>query len=275
MEDDIKAKSNKVFGADKNKKRIKKNSEDVKPKSNLVFGRNPVYEYLKSGQRVDQIFFHDKIKRNDWMDKTIQLAKEQSIKYSFVPKEKLSTLVGKENHQGVLAFISPVSYSSVEDILGYAKSLGEKPFVVILDSIQDPHNLGAIIRTAVAVGVHGIIIPKHGSVSVTDTVFKTSAGTVQRCKIAKVTNLVQTIEKLKQEDVWIYGADGRGEKNMFETDFQGGVAIVMGSEGKGLHQKVAEHCDFLVKIPMKNSVESLNVSVSAGLLIYKVFETRF
>jgi 23S rRNA (guanosine2251-2'-O)-methyltransferase len=218
--------------------------------------------------------FYDGIRRNEWMKRTLRLAKQKKVKYSFVPKEKLNAVAGSGNHQGVVAFIAPISYANIDDILAEAKNKQEKPFIVILDSIQDPHNFGAIIRTATAVGVHGIIIPKHGSVSVTDTVFKTSAGTVQKCKIAKVTNLVQTIERLKQEDIWIYGADGSGEKDLFTTDFRGGVAIVMGSESKGLHQKVKEHCDFVVKIPMKNNVESLNVSVSAGLLIYKVFETR-
>ncbi|MBN2280322.1 MAG: 23S rRNA (guanosine(2251)-2'-O)-methyltransferase RlmB [Candidatus Marinimicrobia bacterium] len=243
-------------------------------KGNIIFGRNPVSEYLKSGQNVDQIFFHEHIRQNDWMKMTLQLAKEQNIKYSFVPREKLNQLAGKENHQGVVAFISPIRYATVEEILDYARKVNEKPFIIILDSVQDPHNLGAIIRTAAAVGVHGIILPKHGSVSVTDTVYKTSAGTVQKCKIAKVTNLVQVIEKLKNEDIWFYGADEKGDKSFFDTDFKGGIALVMGSEGKGLHQKVAEHCDFLINIPMKNRVESLNVSVSAGLLMYKVFESR-
>ncbi|MFP4547532.1 MAG: 23S rRNA (guanosine(2251)-2'-O)-methyltransferase RlmB [Fidelibacterota bacterium] len=243
-------------------------------KTNIVFGRNPVFEYLQSGRRVDQLYFHDKIRRNDWMDKTLRLAQKHKVKYSFVPKEKLNSIVGAGNHQGVVAFISPVSYATPEDILDTAKKMNEKPFIVILDSIQDPHNFGAIIRTAVAMGVHGILIPKHGSVSVTDTVFKTSAGTVQKCKIAKVTNLVQAINLLKKEDVWIYGADSHAKQSMNETDFRGGVALVMGSEGKGLHQKVSEHCDFLVSIPMKNKVESLNVSVSAALLINKVFESR-
>jgi len=239
-----------------------------------VFGRNPVFEYLQSGRRVDQLFFHDKIRRNDWMDRTLRLAKKHRVKYSFVPKEKLNSIVDGANHQGVVAFISPVSYATPEDILDVAKKMNEKPFIVILDSIQDPHNFGAIIRTAVAMGVHGILIPKHGSVSVTETVFKTSAGTVQKCKIAKVTNLVQAINQLKKEDIWVYGADSHARQSMNETDFRGGVALVMGSEGKGLHQKVSEHCDFLINIPMKNNVESLNVSVSAALLINKVFESR-
>ena len=252
----------------------KKSKPDYEAKNNMVFGRNPVFEYLQSGQRIDQIFFHDQIRRNQWMEKTLTLAKKNRVKYTFVPKNKLNALAKDSNHQGVIAFISPISYSTTEEILAFAETKKEKPFIVILDSIQDPHNFGAIIRTAVAAGVHGIIIPKHGSVSVTDAVFKTSAGTVQKCKIAKETNLVQTIEKLKKHDLWIYGADGHSEKDIFNTDFQGGVAIVMGSEGKGLHQKVREHCDFIVKIPMKSNVESLNVSVSAGLLIYKVFESR-
>ncbi len=243
-------------------------------KKNIIFGRNPVFEYLKSGQTVDQIFFHDKIRRNDWMEKTMNLAKQNRVKYSFVPKDKLNSITNTTNHQGVIAFISPVSYTTIEDIVAFAKHKKEKPFIILLDSIQDPHNFGAIIRTATAAGVHGIVIPKHGSVSVTDTVFKTSAGTVQKCKIAKETNLVQVIEKLKKANIWIYGADGNSDKDIFNTDFRGGVALVMGSEGKGLHQKVREHCDFIVNIPMKNNVESLNVSVSAGLLIYKVFESR-
>lgn len=248
---------------------------DIKPtNNNIIYGRNPVLEYLQSGQTIDQILFHKQIKRNDWMDKTINLAKQQRVKYTFVPKDKIYSLVGKVNHQGVIAFVSHVRYYAIEDILAEANKRNEKPFIVILDSIQDPHNFGAIIRTAVAAGAHGIVIPKHGGVSVTDTVIKTSAGTVQKIKIARETNLVQAIEKLKKEDIWIYGASGKGEKDLFSTDFGGGVALVMGSEGKGLHQKVEEHCDFLIRIPMKSNVESLNVSVSAALLIYTVFESR-
>jgi 23S rRNA (guanosine2251-2'-O)-methyltransferase len=242
--------------------------------SNLIYGRNPVLAYLQSEQTVDQILFHAQIRKNDWFKNITKLARQQKVRYSFVPKDKLNSLTGPANHQGVVAFVSPVSYCSVEDILHFARQKNEPPFIVVLDGLQDPHNFGAIIRTSVAAGVHGIVIPKHGSVSVTNTVVKTSAGTVHNCKIARETNLVQTIEKLKKEDIWIYGAEGNGEKDIFNTDFRGSVAIVLGGEGSGLHQKVKEHCDFLVKIPMVSRVESLNVSVSAGLMIYKVFESR-
>ena len=242
--------------------------------SNIIFGRNPIYEYLKSNKALGQILFHDQIRRNEWMEKTIKMAKQNCVKYSFVPKNKLNTIAGNVKHQGVVAFVSMVSYCKIEDILNLAKKKKEKPFIVILDSILDPHNLGAIIRTAVAAGVHGVVIPKHGSVSVTDTVVKTSAGTVNKCKIARETNLGQVIEKLKKSDVWIYGADGNSDNNINNTDFRGSVALVLGSESKGLHKNIRSQCDFLIKIPMENQVESLNVSVSAGILIYKAREAR-
>ncbi len=239
-----------------------------------MIGKNPVLEYLKSGKQVDQLLFHDKIKRNKWMDRVTRLARQKKVKYRFVPRKKLNALAEGANHQGVVAFISPVSYATVDDILAVADKKKEKPFIILLDSLKDPHNFGAIIRTAVAAGVHGIIIPKHGSVSITDTVFKTSAGAVAQCVIAKVTNLVQTMEYLKDKGLWFYGAEGSGDRNLYETDFSGAVGLIMGSEGRGMHQKVKEHCDFLVKIPMNKGVESLNVSVSAGLFIYKIFEQR-
>ncbi len=252
----------------------KKKKQESAKTDELIFGRNPVKDYLESGANVNKIFLGDGLKKDTKITTIIQLAKQNGIRFSYIPKNKLDKFSNNGNHQGVIAFVSPVSYYDVNDLLDYAKEKGEKPFILILDSIKDPHNFGAIIRTATATGVHGIIIPKHGSSPVTEVVVKTSAGTVTAIKIVRVGNLVNAINKLKDNDVWIYGADGTADKNFLETNFKGGVGLVMGSEGEGMHRLVKENCDFLVSIPMVGKVESLNVSVSAALLMYKVLESR-
>ena len=178
------------------------------------------------------------------------------------------------NHQGVIAIVPPYEYCDVDDILEYAKCKNESPFVLILDGIEDPHNLGSIIRTAECSGVHGIIIPKRRSVQVNATVNKTSAGAAQYVKVARVNNLTETIKYLKENDVWIYGTDIEGKCYYNEQKYNGGVAIVIGSEGFGMSRLVKDNCDFLVKIPMVGKINSLNASVSAGILMYEVFNQR-
>ena len=179
-----------------------------------------------------------------------------------------------ENNQGVIAIVPPYNYCEVEDILEAAKTRNENPFIMILDGIEDPHNLGSIIRTAETAGVHGIIIPKRRAVSVNSTVTKVSAGAVEYMKIARVNNITDTIKYLKKNDVWICGTDMNTNKYYYEENFTGGIAIVIGSEGYGMSRLVKENCDFLVKIPMKGSITSLNASVSAGIVMYEVVKQR-
>ena len=189
-------------------------------------------------------------------------------------RAKLDQMSESHNHQGVIAIVPPYEYCDVDEILEYAKSKNESPFILILDGIEDPHNLGSIIRTAECSGVHGIIIPKRRSVQVNATVNKTSAGAAQYVKVARVNNLTETIKYLKENDVWIYGTDIEGKCYYNEQKYNGGVAIVIGSEGFGMSRLVKENCDFLVKIPMVGKINSLNASVSAGILMYEVFNQR-
>ena len=179
-----------------------------------------------------------------------------------------------ENYQGVIALVPPFEYCEVEDILEEAKNKNEDPFVLILDGIEDPHNLGSIIRTAETAGVHGIIIPKRRAASVNSTVNKVSAGAAQYMKIARVTNISETIEKLKSEGLWICGTDINTDTMYYNQDFKGSIGIVIGNEGSGMSEKVRKRCDFLVKIPMKGKVTSLNASVSAGIVIYEAVKQR-
>ena len=182
-------------------------------------------------------------------------------------------MCGGANHQGVAAFVAVHEYSSVDDILAFAEEKGEAPFIVICDEIEDPHNLGAIIRTAECAGVHGIIIPKRRSAALNFTVGKTSAGALEYMRVARVSNLVSTIEDLKQRGVWVYGADMNGESYK-KIDFSGATALVIGNEGKGLGKLVREKCDVIVSLPMKGNINSLNASVAAGILMYEISSKR-
>ena len=205
--------------------------------------------------------------------KIVAMAREKNLLVKETNIQKLNALSENANHQGVVALCAATEYCSVEDILALAKERNEDPFILIADEIEDPHNLGAIIRTAEASGVHGVIIPKRRSASVTGVVFKTSAGAVSHMKIAKVGNLTATIKTLKEHGVWVYGADMDGEV-FSKTNFSGSIALVIGSEGKGMGRLVKENCDVLVKIPMFGKVNSLNASVASGILMYQVVQSR-
>lgn len=238
-----------------------------------IEGRNPVAEALKSGRQIDKLY----VKRGEKQGSIIPIireAKKRGIVISEVDGAKLNEMSETKNHQGVIALVSPTEYVSVEEILEAARQKGEAPFVVILDRINDPHNLGSIIRTANCAGVHGVIISKHDSVSVTATAAKASAGAVEFTPVARVNNLAKTIDELKEAGLWITGADAAGDRSIYEADFKGPVAIVVGSEGQGISRLVAEKCDFLVKIPMKGNVNSLNASVAAALMIYEAAKCR-
>ena len=208
------------------------------------------------------------------INEIIKLAKQNKVVITELDRAKLDQMSESHNHQGVIAIVPPYEYCDVDEILEYAKSKNESPFILILDGIEDPHNLGSIIRTAECSGVHGIIIPKRRSVQVNATVNKTSAGAAQYVKVARVNNLTETIKYLKENDVWIYGTDIEGKCYYNEQKYNGGVAIVIGSEGFGMSRLVKENCDFLVKIPMVGKINSLNASVSAGILMYEVFNQR-
>ena len=248
--------------------------QEIKPiYEDQVEGRNAVIELLASGKDINKIFI-TKGERHGSINKIISMAKEKKVILVEKEKRKMEEMAQTENYQGVIAIVPPYEYCEVEDILREAKEKKEEPFILILDGIEDPHNLGSIIRTAETAGVHGIIIPKRRAATVNSTVNKVSAGAVQYMKIARVTNLSDTIEKLKKEGIWICGTDINTITNYDEQDFTGAIGIVIGNEGNGMGQKVRKNCDFLVKIPMKGQVTSLNASVSTGIVLYEVVKQR-
>src|SRR5574344_302065 len=238
-----------------------------------IEGRNSVLELLKSGKDINKLFIQ-KGERQGSINDIIKLAKDNKVVISEVKKVKLDQMSETHNHQGVIAVVPPFEYCEVSDILELAKQKNEKPFILILDGIEDPHNLGSIIRTAECSGVHGIILPKRRSVLVNSTVSKTSAGAVEYMKIALVNNLNDTIKYLKENDVWIYGTDMNATKYYNEEKYDAGTAIVIGSEGFGMNKLVKDNCDFLIKIPMMGKINSLNASVSAAIVMYEVMNQK-
>jgi len=238
-----------------------------------IEGRNSVLELLESGKDINKIFV-TRGEKHGSINKILAIAKEKRIIVVEKDKKQMDEMAQEENHQGVIAIVPPFEYVEIEDILKTAKERGEEPFVLILDGIEDPHNLGSIIRTAETAGVHGIIIPKRRAASVNSTVNKTSAGAVEHMKIARVTNISDTIEELKQEGLWICGTDVSAEKYYYNQDLTGSLGIVIGNEGKGISDKVKKNCDFNVKIPMKGKVTSLNAAVSTGIIIYEAVKQR-
>lgn len=247
--------------------------EDTQLREDLIEGRNAVIEALKSERTIEQLL----IAKGDTegsVNLIIALAKERHIVIKEVDRKKLDNMSVSKAHQGVIAIVTPYDYFEVSDILKCAEEKGEKPFILILDEIEDPHNFGAIIRSAEVCGVHGIIIPKRRNVGITPIVYKTSAGAVQHMKIAKVTNINTVIDELKEKGLWIYGADMDGENYCYEVDFSGAVALVIGSEGKGISKLTKSKCDVLTKIPMRGNINSLNASVAGGIMMYEVMKQR-
>jgi len=238
----------------------------------IVAGRNAVLELLKSDKDINKIFI-ERGDRHGSINEIIAKAKEAKVVLVEVDKEKLDSLT-IENHQGVVATVPPFNYYEIEDILEEAKQKGEDPFIVILDGIEDPHNLGSIIRTAETAGIHGVIIPKRRTASVNSTVVKVSTGATSYVKIARVNNLNETIRKLKDMGLWIVGTDGDAETVYYNQDLKGPIAIVIGSEGFGMSKLVKENADILINIPMKGKITSLNASVSAGIVIYEALRQR-
>lgn len=238
----------------------------------LIIGRNAVTEAVKGGREIDTLFIANG-DRSGSIGMIMGLSREKGIVVKEVDRRKLDAMCGGGNHQGVAARAAAHKYAEVDDIIAAAKEKGEEPFVVICDEIEDPHNLGAIIRTADACGAHGVIIPKRRGVSLTYAVGKVSAGAIEYVPVARVTNLPSTIEELKSKGFWIYGADMDGTP-WDKQDYSGAVALVVGSEGRGISRLVKEKCDFIVSLPMKGKINSLNASVAAGILMYEVTKHR-
>lgn len=237
-----------------------------------IEGRNAVIEALRSGKPMDKILIQDGLQ--DGPIQTIKReAKKQDALVKFVEKERLDRISSTGKHQGVIAYAAAYEYAEVEDILQAAKDKGEPPFVFLLDNIEDPHNLGAIIRTANLAGAHGVIIPKNRAVGLTATVARTSAGALNYTPVARVTNLAKTIEELKKEGLWFVCAD-MGGTTMYDLNLTGPIGLVIGNEGEGVGRLVKEKCDFIASIPMKGDIDSLNASVAAGVLAYEIVRQR-
>lgn len=247
-------------------------TETQQPQQDIIVGKNAVIEALKSEREIDTVYVCDNA--GEGAGKIIALAKQQGIVVKTTTVQKLTMMSGIKAHQGVAATISCASYCTVEDILAVSKAKSTEPFIIIADEIEDPHNLGAIIRTAEACGADGLIIPKRRSASLSATVYKTSAGAASVLKVARVSNLTQTIKELKKNNVWIYAADMEGTP-WCKLDFKtGGIALIIGSEGEGIGRIIKEECDFTAALPMLGQINSLNASVAAGILMYEVVRQR-
>lgn len=247
-------------------------SEEIKVENLMVEGRNAVIEAFRSGKPVDKLFVLDGCQDGS-VRTIIREAKKHDTIINFVTRERLDQISETKKHQGVIAYAAAYEYSEVEDMLELAKKKGEDPFLILLDNIEDPHNLGAIIRTANLAGAHGVIIPKRRAVGLTATVAKTSAGALNYTPVAKVTNLAKTMEELKEKGLWFVCADMGGE-SMYRLNLTGPIGMVIGNEGDGVSRLVKEKCDFIASIPMKGDIDSLNASVAAGVLAYEIVRQR-
>ena len=255
------------------RKEIRREEDAEKRFDDQIEGRNSVLELLESGKDVNKIFV-TRGEKHGSINKILGIAKERKIIVVEKDKKQMDEMAQEENYQGVIAIVPPFEYVEISDILEVAKERNEDPFVIVLDGIEDPHNLGSIIRTAETAGVHGVIIPKRRAASVNSTVNKASAGAVEHMKIARVTNISDAIEELKQAGLWVCGTAVDTNKYYYNQDLTGPLAIVIGNEGKGIGEKVKKNCDFLVKIPMKGKVQSLNASVSTGIVVYEAVKQR-
>jgi 23S rRNA (guanosine2251-2'-O)-methyltransferase len=239
----------------------------------FIAGKHSVLEALRSGRTINKIWIAENAQKQ-LTQPIIAEAKQSGVIVQFADKRKLDQMVENIQHQGVVAQVAAYAYVEVDDILALAESRNEEPFILILDEIEDPHNLGSILRTADCTGVHGVIIPKRRSVGLTATVSKTSAGAVEYVAVARVTNLAQTIEQLKERGVWVAGADVAAQQQVYQTNLNMPLALVIGNEQKGMGRLIKEKCDFLLKLPMFGNVNSLNASVAASVLMYEVVRQR-
>lgn len=240
--------------------------------NDYIIGKNPVMEALRSERDINKILIAESSQRGQ-MQQLIQLAKEANVIVQFVPKKKIDQ-ISDENHQGVLAYVAAYQYAEMDDLFAAAAKKNETPFFMLLDEIEDPHNLGSIMRTADAVGAHGIIIPKRRAVGLTATVAKASTGAIEHIPVVRVTNMARTIDELKERGIWIAGTDASGKQDYRQFDGTLPLGLVIGSEGKGMGRLVREKCDFLINLPMAGKVTSLNASVAAALLMYEVYRRR-
>jgi 23S rRNA (guanosine2251-2'-O)-methyltransferase len=247
-----------------------RNDKKTSEREDLIYGRNPILEALNSSKEIDTIYLSG---RGGTLSKIFAMAKEKKILVKTVTDAKLSEMTGTSSHQGVCAVISAASYVSLEELIAVSKKKGTPAFLIMCDEIEDPHNLGAIIRTAECTGADGVIIPKRRSASLNGTVFKTSAGAANYLPVARVTNLSDAIETLKENGIWIYGTDASGELYT-KTDLTGNICLVIGSEGKGIGRKIAEKCDFMLRLPMSGKINSLNASVAAAVFMYETVRQR-
>ncbi len=249
-----------------------KREERAEQDENVISGRNAVRELLEGGRDIEKIYVQ-KGEREGSLNQIIAIARERNIIIKEAERTRLDELSFGGRHQGVVAIASERSYYSVDDILSYAEQKQEKPFIIILDGVEDPHNLGAIIRSAECSGAHGVIIPKRRAVGLTATVGKSSAGALEHMRVSKVVNIARTIDELKERGLWIYAAD-MGGKSHYDTDMSGGCALVLGSEGFGISRLVKEKCDFVVSIPLYGSVNSMNVSCAASVIMSEIARQR-
>ena len=237
----------------------------------MIAGKNPVLEALRAGREINKVWVAEGVKKTG-IQELIDLAKEQGVLVQFVPKQKVDKLA--ENHQGIVASVAAYDYAELDDLFAAAKAKNEDPCILILDELEDPHNLGSIMRTADAIGVHGIIIPKRRAVGLTAVVAKASTGAIEHVPVVRVTNLAQTVDELKDRGVWIAGTDAKGSQDYRKMDATLPLALIIGSEGKGMSRLLKDKCDFLYNLPMVGHVTSLNASVAAALLMYEVYRKR-
>ncbi len=237
----------------------------------IILGKNAIVEALRANKAVYKLYVS-----NAYIGKPGEveaLARQKNIKINYIDRQELTKLAKDEHHQGFVAEVEDFLYSTVDDILDYANGRGEQPFIVILDGVEDPHNLGSVLRVCECAGVHGVIIPKHNACPINHTVAKTSAGAINYMRVAKVTNITQTIEYLKKESIWVYAVE-LGGQDIYQTNLRGGLALVIGSEGDGIRPLVKKSCDAVVTMPMMGSVNSLNASVACGVAVFEALRQR-
>jgi len=238
-----------------------------------IMGKNSVFEALQSERSINKIYIAEGVHKSS-LHKLLTLAQEKKIITQYSPKKKLDQMTQNGNHQGIVASVAAYDYADLHEVVKRAKNKDKVPFLVLLDEIEDPHNLGSILRTCDVVGVDGVIIPKRRSVGLTATVSKTSAGAIEHVPVSRVTNMAQTIDWLKDEGFWIVGTDASANQMYHEIDYKIPVVIIIGSEGKGITRLISEKCDFMVKLPMMGHVNSLNASVAAGIILFEVYRNR-
>ncbi|MBM7666189.1 23S rRNA (guanosine2251-2'-O)-methyltransferase [Solibacillus kalamii] len=260
-----------TFKTHEKKQQEKPQSAQEEVTGEMIAGKNPVLEALRSGREINKLWIAEGVKKTG-VQELMDLAKEQGVLVQFVPKQKVDKLA--ENHQGIVASVAAYDYAELDDLFNVAKAKNEDPFFLILDELEDPHNLGSIMRTADAIGAHGIIIPKRRAVGLTAVVAKASTGAIEHVPVVRVTNLAQTVDELKDRGVWIAGTDAKGSADYRKMDATLPLALIIGSEGKGMSRLLKDKCDFLYHLPMVGHVTSLNASVAAALLMYEVYRKR-